>query len=161
MLASLVIWLTGSGISPTGYCLLAVALLGGIPLLWETLKQLFHKEFGVEVISILAIGGSIALGQYLADALVALMLSGVEELEAYALRRARSSLSALAERAPRAAHILRDEELITIPAEQVEVDMVIVAKPGEQIPVDGTVTSGTSSASEADLTGVSTAPLLV
>ena len=70
-----------------------------------------------------------------------------------ALRRARSSLSALAERAPRSAHIWRDEELINIPAEQVEVGMVIVVKPGELVPVDGVVTSGSSSVSEADLTG--------
>jgi P-type E1-E2 ATPase len=152
MLASLVFWLAGRG-DIANWILLAVSLLGGIPLLWETLKQLFHREFGVDVIAILAIGGSILLGQYLAGALVVLMLSGGEALEAYALRRARSSLSALAERAPRAAHIWRDEELITIPAEQVEVDMVIVVKPGEQIPVDGTVTSGSSNVSEADLTG--------
>jgi heavy metal translocating P-type ATPase len=152
MLTSLVFWLAGRG-DIANWILLAVSLLGGIPLLWETLKQLFHREFGVDVIAILAIGGSILLGQYLAGALVVLMLSGGEALEAYALRRARSSLSALAERAPRAAHIWRDEELITIPAEQVEVDMVIVVKPGEQIPVDGTVTSGSSNVSEADLTG--------
>ena len=120
MLASLVFWLAGYG-NIANWILLAVALLGGIPLLWETLKQLFHKEFGVDVIAILAIGGSILLGQYLAGALVVLMLSGGEALEAYALRRARSSLSALAERAPRSAHIWRGEELINIPAEQVEV----------------------------------------
>ena len=152
MLASLVFWLAGRG-DIANYILLAVALLGGIPLLWETLKQLFHKEFGVDVIAILAIGGSIALGQYLAGALVVLMLSGGEALEAYALRRARSSLSALAERAPRSAHIWRGEELINIAAEQVEVGMVIVVKPGELVPVDGVVTSGSSSVSEADLTG--------
>jgi heavy metal translocating P-type ATPase len=152
MLASLVFWLAGRG-DIANYILLAVALLGGIPLLWETLKQLFHREFGVDVIAILAIGGSILLGQYLAGALVVLMLSGGEALEAYALRRARSSLSALAERAPRSAHIWRGEELLDIAAEQVEVGMVIVVKPGELVPVDGVVTSGSSSVSEADLTG--------
>ena len=56
-------------------------------------EAIVHKEFGVDVIAILAIDGSIALGQYLAGALVVLMLSGGEALEAYALRRARSSLS--------------------------------------------------------------------
>jgi P-type E1-E2 ATPase len=81
------------------------------------------------------------------------MLSGGEALEAYALRRARSSLSALAERAPRRAHIWRGDELVSIPAEQIEVGMQIVVKPGELIPVDGVVTSGSSSVSEADLTG--------
>ena len=152
MAASLVLWLAGQS-ALANWALLAVVLLGGIPLLWETMQQVFHKEFGVDVLAILAIGGSAALGQYLAGALVVLMLSGGEALEAYALRRARSSLSALAERAPRIAHIWRGDELVSIPAEQVEVGMQIVVKPGELIPVDGVVISGSSSVGEADLTG--------
>ncbi len=152
MALSLVFWLTGRR-ELADWALLAVTLLGGIPLLWETLKQLFHKEFGVDVLAILAIGGSILLREYLAGALVVLMLSGGEALEAFALRRARSSLSALAERAPRSAHIWQGEQLVNIPAEQVEAGMEIVVKPGELIPVDGVVTSGSSSVSEADLTG--------
>ncbi|MEO6892084.1 MAG: heavy metal translocating P-type ATPase [Ktedonobacteraceae bacterium] len=152
MLASLVLWLARRG-DLANWTLLAVALLGGIPLLWETLKQLFHREFGVDLIAILAIGGSIFLQQYLAGALVVLMMSGGAALEAYALRRARSSLSALAERAPRSAHIWRGEELIDIAAEQVDVGMLIIVKPGELLPVDGVVTAGSSSVSEADLTG--------
>ena len=152
LMASLVFWLVRY-VALANWMLLAVVLLGGIPLLWETGKQILHKEFSVDVIAILAIGGSLLLGQYLAGAFVVLMLSGGEALEAYALRRARSSLSALAERAPRSAHIWQGDELVSIPAEQVEVGMVIVVKPGELIPVDGVVTSGSSSLSEADLTG--------
>lgn len=152
LVASLVCWSVGYVALANGM-LLVVVLLGGIPLLWETGKQIFHKEFSVDVIAILAIGGSLILGQYLAGALVVLMLSGGEALEAYALRCARSSLSALAERAPRSAHIWKGDELVSIPAEQVEVGMEIVVKPGELIPVDGVVTSGSSSLSEADLTG--------
>src|SRR5579863_3995391 len=125
MAASLVFWLAGYEVLAS-WALLAVVLLGGIPLLWETAQQFLHKEFGVDVIAILAIGGSIFLGEYLAGALVVLMLSGGEALEAYALRRARSSLTALAERAPRVAHIWQGDELINIAAEQVEVGMVIV-----------------------------------
>jgi len=126
---------------------------GGLPLLWETFQQILHKEFSVDVIAVLAITGSLLLGEYLAGAFVVLMLSGGEALEAYALRRARSSLSALAERAPRRAHIWRGDELVSIPAEQIDVGMEIVIKPGELVPVDGVVTSGSSSVSEADLTG--------
>src|SRR6266487_2558812 len=152
MVASLVLWLAGQS-ALANWTLLAVVLLGSIPLLWETMQQFLHKEFGVDVIAILAIGGSAALGQYLAGAFVVLMLSGGEALEAYALRRARSSLSALAERAPRTAHIWRGDELVSIPAEQIEVGMQVVVKPGELIPVDGVVICGSSSVSEADLTG--------
>src|SRR5437660_10042811 len=50
-------------------------------------------------------------------------------------------------------HVLHTFGMMSIPAEQVDVGMEIVVKPGELIPVDGTVTSGSSSVSEADLTG--------
>jgi heavy metal translocating P-type ATPase len=149
---SLVLWLAGHG-DLANWMVLAVVLLGGLPLVWETFQQLLHKEFSVDVIAVLALTGSLLLGEYLAGAFVVLMLSGGEALEAYALRRARSSLSALAERAPRSAHIWCGDELVSIPAEQIDVGMQIVIKPGELIPVDGVVTSGSSSVSEADLTG--------
>src|SRR6266851_1160192 len=152
LVVSLVLWLAGWGDS-ANWTLLAVVLLGGIPLLWETVQQFLHREFSVDVIAIIAITGSLLLRQYLAGAFIVLMLSGGEALETYALRRARSSLSPLAERAPRTAHIWRGDELVSIPAEQIEVGMEIVVKPGELIPVDGIVTSGSSSMSEADLTG--------
>jgi heavy metal translocating P-type ATPase len=152
LVVSLVLWLTGRGDSAS-WTLLAVVLLGGIPLLWETGQQFLRKEFSVDVIAILAITGSLLLKEYLAGAFIVLMLSGGEALEAYALRRARSSLSALAERAPRSAHIWQGDELVNIPVEQIDVGMQVVVKPGELIPVDGVVTSGSSSVSEADLTG--------
>ena len=152
LLVSLMFWLIGRG-DMANWTLLAIVLLGGIPLLWETGQQFLRLEFGVDVIAVLAIMGSLLLQQYLAGALIVLMLSGGEALEAYALRRARSSLSALAERAPRTAHVWKNDELVSIPAEQVDIGMEIVVKPGELIPVDGAVTSGSSSVSEADLTG--------
>src|SRR6266487_4845772 len=152
LLVSLVFWLSGRA-NLANWTLLVIALMGGIPLLWDTMKHIIHKEFSVDFIAILAITGSLLLNEYLAGAFIVLMLSGGEALEAFALRRARTSLSALAERAPRTAHIWQNDQLISIPAESVEVDMVIVVKPGELIPVDGIVTSGSSSISEADLTG--------
>ncbi len=152
LLLSLTFWLVGRA-DLANWALLTIIILGGIPLLWETLKHFAHREVSVDFIAILAIAGSLPLGQYLAGAFVVLMLSGGEALEAYALRRARSSLSALAERAPHTAHIWQDEQLINIPAERVEVGMEVVVKPGELIPVDGVIVEGSSSVSEADLTG--------
>ncbi len=70
--------------------------------------------------------GSLFLGEYLAGPFGVLLLSGGEALEAYALRRAHSSSSALAERAPRTAHTWQGDQLISIPAGAVEVGMEIV-----------------------------------
>ncbi len=152
LLVSLVFWIGGNA-KLANWTLLAIVVMGGIPLLWDTIKHIIHKEFSVDFIAILAITGSLLLQEYLAGAFIVLMLSGGEALEAFALRRARTSLSALAERAPRTAHIWQDDHLVAIPAESVEVDMQIVVKPGELIPVDGIVISGVSNVSEADLTG--------
>ena len=152
LLVSLLCWLLGRG-DISRWVLLCTVLLGGIPLFWQTMRQLFQREFSVDVIALLAIIGTLWLGQYLAGAFVVLMLSGGEALEAYALGRARTSLSALAERAPRVAHIWQGENLVNIPAEAVTVGMSIVVKPGELVPVDGVVVRGDASISEADLTG--------
>ncbi len=133
---------------------LIVAIVPGVvSLLWNTLKQLARREFGVDVIAVLAIAGSLALGEYLAGAIIVLMMSGGVALEAYALRRAQSSLSALARRVPREAHVRRGSTLETIPADEVEVGTEVVVRPGEVVPVDGAVVRGAASVSEADLTG--------
>lgn len=133
--------------------LLLIMVLGGAPLLVETARQLLHREFGVDLLALLAIIGSLLLGEYLAGSVIVLMLSGGKALESFALGRARRSLSALAERAPRVAHIFVNGELATVSADSVEVGGQIVVKPGEVIPVDGVVAEGESSVSEADLTG--------
>lgn len=152
LMASLGLWLFGRG-DLAEWTLAAIVLAGGIPLLWDTIRQLIHGEFGVDVLALLAIGGSFILGQYLAGAIIVLMLSGGEALEAFALRRAKRSLTGLAERAPRIAHVQKGDEVVTVPADAIEVGTEVIVKPGEIIPVDGVVTEGESSVSEADLTG--------
>ncbi len=152
LLVSLIAWLAGWH-DVSQWSLIVIILLGGIPLLWQTVRQLAHGEIGVDVIAILAIGGSLILGQYLAGAIIVLMLSGGEALEAFALRRAGKSLSRLAERAPRTAHIWHENQLKDIRADSVERNQIVVVKPGEIIPVDGLVVAGSSGVSEADLTG--------
>ncbi len=152
LLVSLILWLVGRA-DLANWTLLAIIMLGALPLAWEILSQLAHRELGVDLIAILAITGSLALKEYLAGAIIVLMLSGGEALEAFALRRAQKSLSSLAERAPRTAHIWRGDHLLNIPAEAVQIGMEVVIKPGELIPVDGLVIAGSSGVSEADLTG--------
>ncbi|GER90700.1 cation transporter [Dictyobacter vulcani] len=152
LIVSGLLWL-GQRSDLANWSLLAIIILGGIPLLWETIKRLWHREFSIDVIAVIAIIGSLWLGEYLAGAIVVLMMSGGEALEAYALRRASSSLSALAERAPRTTHIWQDQQLLDIPVETVQPGMVVVVKPGELVPVDGVIVQGASNVSQADLTG--------
>ena len=72
-----------------------------VPLTWSVAKTLARRDVGVDAIALIAMVGSLALGQYLAGAVVSLMLAGGNALEASAGRRARRELTSLVERAPR------------------------------------------------------------
>jgi heavy metal translocating P-type ATPase len=95
----------------------------------------------------------VLLGEYLAGALVVLMLSGGEALEAYAVRSASSVLQALARRMPAAAHRKRDGTLTEVALEEVAVGDTLVVFPHETCPVDGTVVEGHGVMDESYLTG--------
>ena len=74
--------------------------IGLVPLTWETVVGLLQRKAGVDLIALLAMAGSLALDEYLAGAVIALMLASGQALESYADRRAHRELSALLDRAP-------------------------------------------------------------
>ena len=76
-------------------------------------------------------------------------------LEARSKGKTTDALRALADLTPATAHILRDGEEITVPIAQVAVGDVFIVRPGERIPVDGTVEEGASGVDESALTGES------
>ena len=57
--------------------------------------------------------------------------------------------------APKTAHILRDGAEIEVPVDAVQLDDIVIVRPGDKIPVDGVIVSGSSSVDEAMLTGES------
>lgn len=130
----------------------AVAL---VPLSVGVLRELLTGHAGVDVIALLAMAGALALDQYLAGAVVALMLTGGEALEDFADSRARRELRALVNRTPRVVHRYDGDQLTTPPIESVEPGDRLLVKPGEVVPVDGLVEGGTAVVDEAALTGES------
>ena len=78
--------------------------VGLVPIVWEVVVGVARRQPGVDVIAVLAMGGALALGEYLAGAVIALMLATGRSLEEFADARAHRELSALLERAPRTAH---------------------------------------------------------
>jgi heavy metal translocating P-type ATPase len=133
--------------------LLATFVFGGIPLVYELLKNLLRREFGSDLLAGISIVTSLLLHEYLAGAIVALMLSGGEALENYALRNASSVLRALAKRMPAVAHRKQDSDISDVPLDEVAVGDAIVIYPHEIAPVDGTVIEGHGVMNEAFLTG--------
>jgi heavy metal translocating P-type ATPase len=133
--------------------LLAALVFGGIPLVLDLLHGLVRGQFGSDLLAGISIVTAALLGEYLAGALVVLMLSGGEALEAYAVRSASSVLEALAKRVPSVAHRKLDGAVADVALDHVEVGDALVIFPHEICPVDGTVAEGHGAMDESYLTG--------
>ena len=142
------------GLRPADWPLVVGLVVGGLPLVWELLKQAIAGEFGSDLLAGMAMVTALIQGEYLAGVFVVLMLSGGQALEAYAVRSASSVLDALAKRLPLTAHRrIADEEISDIALGDVAVGDTLVVFPHEICPVDGTVIDGHGSMDESYLTG--------
>jgi heavy metal translocating P-type ATPase len=132
---------------------LVAVIAGGAVLVGRLIAGMFKGEFSSDLLAGISIVTSVILGEYVAGALVVLMLSGGTALEEYAMRRASSVLDALLKRMPTIAH--RRERGVTtdVRAEDVRAGDEIVVLPHELCPVDGVVVDGRSSMDESYLTG--------
>ena len=133
--------------------LLATLAFGGVPLVYELSRNLLRREFGSDLLAGISIVTSVLLNEYLAGAIVVLMLSGGEALENYALRNASSVLRALAKRMPAFAHRKKDSVIADVALDDIAVGDTLVVYPHDICPVDGTVIEGNGVMNEAFLTG--------
>ena len=130
-----------------------VLLVGGLPLVLRLLRNAVRGEFGADHLAGVSIVASALLGEYLAGALVVLMLSGGEALEAYAVAEATSVLRALAKRVPTLAHLQRGGAFEDVAVGELRVGDEISILPHEICPVDGEVVQGHGRMDESYLTG--------
>ena len=120
----------------------------------DVIGGLIRREPGVDLIALIAMVSALLLGEYLAGAVIALMLASGEALEAYADRRAHKELSSLLARAPRTVTRYEDGDLATRPIEEVVPGDLLLVKTGEVVPVDGLM-AGDGVLDESALTGES------
>ena len=131
----------------------AVLFAGGLPLVAELIGKALRREFGSDLLAGIAIVTSVIQAEYLAGALVVLMLSGGEALESYAVRSASSVLASLAKRLPAVAHRRVGSKIEDVALDDVRVGNTLVIYPHEISAVDGTVLEGHGVMDESYLTG--------
>lgn len=120
------------------------------------LKAIRQRRFGVDILAILAIVSTLAIGQYWATIVIVAMLVGGEALEEFASRRAKNELTKLLERAPKIAHVMeKNGSIKDIAVNKVSVGSLIQIKPGEIVPLDAIIVSGESMIDESNITGES------
>jgi len=133
--------------------LIAVLVLGGLPLLIPLARKFLARQFGADHLAGVSIITSVILGEYLVGVIVILMLSGGSALEEFASRRASSVLDALARRMPQVAHRRLGHDVSDVKLGDIAVGDTLVVFPHEVCPVDGVVVEGNGKMNEAYLTG--------
>jgi cation transport ATPase len=150
--AGVVSWLAGSS-EVADACWTAGTIAGLFASVAWTLMALAHKRAGVDLIAVLALAGTLVVSEFLAGALIAVMLATGRALDAAAERRASHDLRALLERAPRTARRRIGDQVSEIPLDEVRVDDLLMVGPGEVVPVDGRVRGNLAVLDESALTG--------
>lgn len=135
---------------------LIIAVTGGFLAFFmflEMIKTLRSGKYGVDILAITAIVATLIVREYWASLMILVMLTGGDSLEDYANKKASKELQSLLDRTPRTAHKLEDGKLKEIAVDSIEINDIIVVKPGEIVPADGRVVKGESQFDESSLTG--------
>lgn len=150
----LVIYLAGFVIL-SELLVIVLCLIGTIPEAIGIVKDILKKQFGVDIIALVAVLASLLLKEYAAAGVILLMFTGGQALEEYAKARAQKELSDLLARKPKRAHVKRGEEFIDIAVSRLRPGDILLVKPGETVPVDAVIVSDSSSFDESAITGES------
>jgi heavy metal translocating P-type ATPase len=127
--------------------------IGGAPLVLQIIRKAFKGDLGADLLALIGLITAIFLGEYLACALIILMLSSGQALEVYAARRASFVLEALAKRMPAIAHRKVGKRTSEIAISEIKIGDLIEIYPHETCPVDGEVVAGYGEMDESYLTG--------
>ncbi len=128
----------------------------GWDVLWAALRNIAHGQvFDEHFLMAIATVGAFATGEYPEAVFVMLFYQVGELFQSYAVGKSRRNISALMDIRPDCASLERDGTVVEVDPEEVSVGDVIVVRPGEKIPLDGTVLEGVSSLDTAALTGES------
>ena len=138
-------------------------LLVGAPTLKEAAEGIAHGDvFNENFLMTVATLGALCIGflpgaeTEFPEAVFVMLFFAVGELfETYAEGRSRDSISHLMDIRPDTADVERNGRVETVPPEEVRIGEIIVIRPGEKVPLDGTVTEGMSSLNTVALTGES------
>lgn len=134
--------------------LLAIAL-GGMTVFRRAISSIRARSLDMNVLMTIAVIGSIFIGEWAEGASVVFLFAIGGVLESRSLARTRSSIRDLMDLSPKAAHVRRGNEMYDLALSEVIIGDRVIVRPGERIPLDGTVADGTSAIDESPITGES------
>ncbi len=135
---------------------IAAYLVVGAEVVYEAFKELFTGQaFGENLLMTIATIGAFFIQEYSEAVLVMLLYQIGELFQSMAVGKSRRAISDLMELRPDTANVMRDGQLVQVHPIEVKAGMEIIVKPGEKVPLDGTVMQGNSYIDASALTGES------
>ncbi len=128
-------------------------LSGGWDSLRRTVSALRAHKLDVDLLMLLAAAGAATVGHWLEGAVLLFLFSTGNTLETFAFGKTRRSIQGLMELRPESASVVIDGGERAVPVGDLDLGQVVRVRPGDRIPVDGTVLRGSSRVNEATLTG--------
>ena len=130
-------------------------IIGGFDLFKEGFSDLIKLDFSMESLMTIAIIGAAFIGEWAEGSMVVILFAISEALERFSMDKARQSIRSLMDIAPKEALIRRNnvEQLVSV--DKIDIDDIMIIKPGQKIAMDGLVINGHSSVNQAAITGES------
>ncbi len=128
---------------------------GGFYTTKEAIEGIRKGDFEIDFLMLVAAVGAAVLGQWAEGSLLLFLFSLGHSLEHYAMEKARKSIAALADLAPKTALLKTGEDVKEVPIDSLKPGNIIVVKPNSKIAADGIVLKGNSSVNQAPITGES------
>jgi heavy metal translocating P-type ATPase len=133
----------------------AGTVIGGFPIYKEAWENLLKRRMTMELSMTIALLSALAIGQFFTAIVIAFFVLFAELLEGYTVGGGRRAIEKLINVLPRHVTVRRNGQESELKAEELLTGEVIVIRPGERIPVDGTVTKGNSYVDQSSITGES------
>jgi heavy metal translocating P-type ATPase len=133
----------------------AGTVIGGFPIYQEAWENLRKRRMTMELSMTIALLSALAIGQFFTAIVIAFFVLFAELLEGYTVGGGRRAIEKLINALPRHVTVRRNGQERELPAEELSTGEVIVIRPGERIPVDGTVIKGSSYVDQSSITGES------
>ena len=128
----------------------------GWDIVWKAITNILHGQvFDENFLMTIATIGALILGEHSEGVAVMLFYQVGEWFQSYAVSKSRKSIASLMDIRPDYANIERDGNLVQVDPDEVQIGETIVVKPGERIPLDGTILKGFSTLDTSALTGES------
>lgn len=130
-------------------------IAGGYDIATHAIPSLFRGKFDTDVLMLAAAGGAAVLGEWADGAFLLFLFSLGHAGEHYALDRARNAVNALGELMPRTARVKQGDRIVELDVDELEPGHIVIVRPGDRLPVDGEISSGSSAIDQSPITGES------